>query len=384
MRLAVCGPGHPFRGGIAATTTQLVLALTARGHDVTFFTPLRQYPRWLYPGRDDRDPAACPHIPGARPLLDPLAPWSFPAVRSALIRLDADAWIFPYWTWAWAPLWRFLLGSGGRPPAVAIVHNPADHDAGPHQRLAAAFVLGRSDGLFTHAGQLAASLRAAFPGVPVASFPLPPVQRLDLPDRTTARHKLGVGPDDYVALFLGLIRPYKGADILLEAAARLGPGTRWRFLVAGEPWGKLGTQLEELHHRLKLEDRVRLDLGWIAESRVAVCLAAADLLVLPYRAGSQSAVAPLALAHGLPVLSTAVGGLPELIEDGVNGLLIPPGDPAALAAALERLDAGRLRELGDGAKAAAARLTWDAYASTLEILLKRLSGSPGPAAAATK
>ncbi len=373
MRLAVCGPGHPFRGGIAATTTQLVLALRRRGHDVGFFTPRRQYPRWIYPGPDDRDPAACPRVDGAVPILDPFSPLSFPEARAALERFEADAWIVPYWTWIWAPLWRFLVAAHDRPPVAVIVHNPADHDARLHQRLAAALVLARANGLFTHARVLASALRATFPAIPVSSFPLPPVHTLDLPGRATARLELGLGGDERVTLFFGLIRPYKGVDVLLHAAARLSPGTRWRFLVAGEPWGNQRTHLDELRRALGLEDRVRLDFGWVEESRLAVYLAAADLLVLPYRTGSQSAVAPLGLAHGLPVLSTSVGGLGELIEDGVNGILVPPGDPAALAQALERLDASHLERLAAGAKKTAASLSWDAYAAALETLLGRMT-----------
>ena len=81
-------------------------------------------------------------------------------------------------------------------------------------------------------------------------------------------------------------------------------------MVAGEPWGDLGEALDEQMRRLGIEDRVRLRLGWFSEAEVPTLMAAADLVVLPYRSGSQSAVAPLALGAGVPVLSTAVGGLP--------------------------------------------------------------------------
>ena len=374
-RLVVLGPGHPFRGGIAKTTTELVRSLIRRGHNVTFLTPLRQYPRRLYPGGDDRDPEACPEVEGARALLDPFAPPSWPGVRAQIRALAGDAWIFPYWTWAWAPWWRFLLagGSSRRCPAVAVVHNPIDHDAGVLQRLAARLVLRRCEGLFTHAASLAEGLRNAYRDGSVGSFPLPPPAPFTLPGRLAARRSLGLPEGGLVALFLGLIRPYKGVDVLLDAAARLGESSPWRFLVAGEPWGALGGELEHRVEELDLSERVRLDLGWVPEDRVPTYLAAADLVVLPYRAGSQSAVASMALAHGMPVLSTRVGGLPELVKDGVNGVLVPPGNPEALAAALVGLDDSRLAALAAGARAAAGKLTWDGYAAALEDLLARIS-----------
>ena len=95
MRLLVLGPGHPFRGGIAATTTALVRALRGRDHDVTFFAARRQYPRWLYPGGDDRDPAACPSLPDARRCLDPFAPGSWRATRADALAVGASVWVVP-------------------------------------------------------------------------------------------------------------------------------------------------------------------------------------------------------------------------------------------------------------------------------------------------
>jgi 2-deoxystreptamine N-acetyl-D-glucosaminyltransferase/2-deoxystreptamine glucosyltransferase len=102
-------------------------------------------------------------------------------------------------------------------------------------------------------------------------------------------------------------------------------------------------------------------------------LAAADVLVLPYLRGSQSAVAPLALASGLPVVTTAVGGVPEIVVDGENGLVVPAGDPAAITAALESLSRERLSVLSAGASRSAERLSWDDYAAGLESLIQRIT-----------
>jgi len=239
MRLVVFGPGHPFRGGVARTTTELVRSLQARGHEMHFLTPRRQYPGWLYPGRSDLDRDACARLDCAEAALDPLNPLSWFGSRRRALALDGDAWVFPYWTWAWAGLWRFLL-RGERPPTVAVVHNPADHDAGFHQRLAARLVLGRCRGLFTHARALEKRLTAVYPGVPIASHPLPSPDLGALPLADEARAALRVPTDCRVALFLGLIRPYKGVDLLLEAIARQPAGSNWFLVVAGEPWGNLG------------------------------------------------------------------------------------------------------------------------------------------------
>jgi glycosyltransferase involved in cell wall biosynthesis len=372
VRLVFLGPGHPFRGGIATTTTAAVTALRRRGHEVAFLTPRRQYPRWLFPGRDGGlDPEACPRLEGAEPVLDPLYPPAWPAARRAARQQAAEAWVLPFWTWAWAGCWRVLL-SGARPPAVAIVHNPVDHDARPAHRLAARLVLSRCEGLFTHARSLEEALAAVYPRTPLASHPLPSTSVVELPDRAAARRLLQIPEDARLAVFVGLIRPYKGVEELLEAFAGLPAQSGWQLVVAGEPWGSLGDRLQQRAARPDLRGRLRLELRWQSEEELRQLLAAADLVVLPYREGSQSAMAPIALAYGVPVLSTRVGGLPEVIRDGVNGRLVEAGSVDALAAALQSLDRATLNGLAEGARRQASALTWDGYAVALEALIERV------------
>ena len=124
---------------------------------------------------------------------------------------------------------------------------------------------------------------------------------------------------------------------------------------------------------------MRLDLRWIPEREMVTLLAAADVVVLPYRSGSQSALAPIALAAGVPVVASAVGGLPEIIEHGVNGLLVEPGSVVSLAKVFEELDRDRLQQLAAGARAWRGRITWDSYATTLEGLIERVVGTTAQA-----
>jgi len=273
-----------------------------------------------------------------------------------------------------APWWRFLLSGPPpeRPPAVVVVHNAADHERLLLQRFAGRLVLGLASGLFTHGRMLEQGLRRSYFGVPVGQWPLPFPAAGVARGRAEVRRELGVGDGQRLALFVGLIRPYKGVDLLLRAFSQLPPDTPWRLLVCGEPWGRLGERLRALHRDLELGHRVRLDLRWVPEERMPDLLAAADAVVLPYRAASQSAVAPLAMAHGVPVVSTDVGSIGDVVEGGVNGLVVPPEDEAALASAFRRLDDATLARLRGGVAATAARFTRDRYAAELERLLGRV------------
>jgi len=217
------------------------------------------------------------------------------------------------------------------------------------------------------------ALQDIFPEAPLAAYALPAVtSQRPLPERAIARRQMDISPDERLALFLGLIRPYKGVDILLEAFARLPEGSRWRLVVAGEPWEGLGEALSAQVEALGLGDRVELRFGWAPEPEVEQLLSAADVLVLPYRNGTQSAVAPMALSRGLPVLATDVGGLGEVVEDGVSGLLVEPGSPEALSDALVRLEGEGLEQFAAGALVSSSRWTWEGYAEALEGLVETL------------
>ena len=150
------------------------------------------------------------------------------------------------------------------------------------------------------------------------------------------REELGGGAEP---LFLTLARlePQKGLDVLLRAAART-PGAS--FAIAGE--GPLRGELEALAAELGVAERVRL-LG--RRGDVPALLAACDAFVLPSLYEGSSLAVLEAMAARRPAISSAIPGTDELVEDGVDGLLTRPGDPVALAAALQRLlDDAPLRE----------------------------------------
>jgi glycosyltransferase involved in cell wall biosynthesis len=363
-----------LRGGIARTTTALARTLAARGALSVFVVPQRQYPSFLYPGAADTDADACPRLDVAESLFAVVEPWTWDRAARRVARADPDCLVLPHWTWVWAPFELHMLGRT-RARAVAIVHNPADHDASPVARRASRLVLGRCSGFLCHATSVAQQLEGAYPGVATAVHPLPSDDVATV-DRQSAREALGVPGGAVAALFFGLIRPYKGVDVLLDALAMMPSDSPLVLLLAGEPWGELSRAIERRLAERGLGPRVIARLGWIPERESATWFAAADFAVLPYRSATGSAVAAQAMAFGLPVVGSRVGGIAEVVEEGVSGYLVPPGDPGALAMAMGRACRGDERaNLAGGARAAAARWSWGSYADALQDLVTRVRGT---------
>ncbi len=162
-----------------------------------------------------------------------------------------------------------------------------------------------------------------------------------------------------VVLFFGLLRPYKGVDVLLQAWDRLGEEGR-----AAELWVVGLPKMDTTALRAAAPAGVRFVDRFVTDEEAAAYFGRADVVVLPYREIDQSGVLFTALAFGRPLVLTAVGGFPEIAREGAAEL-VPPGDPDALADALGTLlrDHGRRRALADRAtELATGPYSWDAIA----------------------
>ena len=184
-----------------------------------------------------------------------------------------------------------------------------------------------------------------------------------IPSREDARRTLGLQGN--VALFFGHVRPFKGLDIALRAWRELK--TVVTLVVAGEAWWKGEAEYRALAEGL---NNIRFDFRFIPDAEIATYFAAADVVLAPYRIEAQSGVALTAFHFARPVIATNVGGLPEIIEEGLNGMLVPPEDPSALALAVDAFFArGDRATMERHAAAAARKYSWEEYGALMKRLL---------------
>lgn len=136
-------------------------------------------------------------------------------------------------------------------------------------------------------------------------------------------------------LFVGRLEPVKNPDLLVRAYARIAGSTERRLVLVGD--GSMGVELRALARELGVEDRVVL-AGTLSPERVNEALSSAGALVLPSRSEGMPIVVLEAMGAGVPVVASEVGGLGEVIEEATSGILVPPGDVGALAAAMLQAD----------------------------------------------
>ncbi|HLT21105.1 MAG TPA: glycosyltransferase [Thermomicrobiales bacterium] len=215
---------------------------------------------------------------------------------------------------------------------------------------------------------------------------LPPginLERFQPADASEARKQLGL-PDAPTVLFVGRIDPIKDIDTLIEAVALLhrqnAPELRPYLLIVGgeldddgRPTGALA-RVEQRARELGIADAVRY-LGSRPQEDLPQIYAAASVCAVSSRYESFGLVAVEAMACGTPVVATRVGGMRFTIEEDVSGVLVPPGDPEAMAAGINRilLDRDFHASLQVGARQAAIRFSWHTVGAAMMQVYERLA-----------
>ncbi|WP_432542506.1 glycosyltransferase [Kineococcus sp. SYSU DK002] len=369
-RVVVLGPAHPSKGGIAVHTTELARHLAQDpGAEVKLVSWHKLYPELLYPG-EVQLPDPAPEVPEFTPTVRPLS-WSSPASwwrtgrRIAQADLVVLAHVVPLQVPALLTVLAAMRSARSSARTVVVAHNVLPHEPNPGDELLVDRLFAAVDGVVVHSdGQ--AALAHAHGARRVVQADLPP----HLPGGPRLEGEPGsrVPRDGGVRLLsLGVVREYKGLDLLLEALAEVHQrGFDARLTIAGELWGAAGRRVRELASAPGMRGHVELREGYVPAAEIPALMAAHDAVVLPYRSGTASQNAVLAFAHGLPVVATRVGSFPAQVRDGVDGLLVEPGSPAALARAVLSLGDGGLKTLRDNVEAPDLEAPWDAYLAAVD------------------
>jgi glycosyltransferase involved in cell wall biosynthesis len=255
------------------------------------------------------------------------------------------------------------LPAARRPPLVLTAHDVLPREPRPGQLKAQRRLYERVDAVVVHSEHGAGRLRDELGIDPARVHVIPHGAFTHLAAELSASRASGaVLPPDLAAverpvvLCFGLMRPYKGIDVLLEA---------WRGIEDAELWVVGLPKMDVAPLRAAAPPNVRFVPRFVDDREIPAFFRRADLVVLPYREIDQSGVLFTALAFGKPLLLSAVGGFPEVAATGAAEL-VPPGDPAALHTALTGLlaDPAARERLATAARAAAAGpYAWDAIAA---------------------
>ena len=368
MKFVLVGTAYPHRGGIAHYVALLSDGLRAAGHEVKVISFSRQYPRLLFPGtsQDEEGPETI-RVDSER-LVDSIGPVSWFRAARRIREIRPDLVVFKYWMPLFAPAYgtiaRRLRKAGIR--TCFLLDNVLPHERRPGDLALTRWGLAPVDCFIAQSKSVAADLRRFRPDAPLEEVPHPIYSLFgERMDRDEARRRLGVTARE-VALFFGFIRGYKGLMNLFRAVARIPRDRDFQLLVGGEFYED-ARPYRALLEELDLGTRVVLHDRYIPTDEVAAFFSAADVVVLPYVSATQSGIIQIAFHFDRPVVTTDVGGLPEVVRPGELGEVVPPEDPAALAAALvEYFDRGKEALYAPRVAKEKGRYSWSRLVEVLE------------------
>ena len=374
-RWVLIGPVYPFKGGISHYTGLMYRALS-KEHDVTMISYKMQYPKLLFK-KEQRDYANDTFkVEGTEFLINTANPFNILKTAGDIIKMNPDKVIIQWWHPYFAPCYRILTGRLKRAgiEITYICHNVFPHERFPMDKKLTKMALKRGDKFILHAQGEVNDLLSIKPDASykVQVHPTYSAFNFENMDTRTARKKLSVNPDERIMLFFGLVREYKGLKHLIKAVDILKKkyfkeeGSMPKLYIVGDFDGNKDEYLASIEE-LKITNDIVIADGYVPDKEVEKYFSAADLVVLPYESATQSGIVQIAYGFEKPVIVTRVGGLPEVVEDGVTGVIVEPFDDEALAEAIfNYFNDNKKEEYIRGIKEREYRFSWDRMAEALE------------------
>lgn len=335
MKIAILSCFYPYRGGISQFNACLYGELS-KTHNVKAFNFKRQYPEFLFPGKTQyvtKDDEAVPVESVS--LLDTANPFSYVSTYRQIRAWEPDVLIVRYWMSYFAPSLGYITRRMRKHcKVISILDNVVPHEQRFFDTPLTKYFLSGSDGSVTLCEAVSKDLLRLRPDAEfrVIQHPLYSHFGERIP-REEASRKLGLDPKRKTILFFGLIRLYKGLDILLEAFEKLPED--YQLIIAGEPYGSFD-RYQKIIDRIAKPERIHMSLKYIKDSEVSVFFSAADIAVLPYRSATQSGISSVAYHFEVPMIVTDVGGLKETVGDTGTGIVAPECTPQAIMLEIER------------------------------------------------
>lgn len=378
-RIFIIGPAWPLRGGLATFDELLCKAFIEAGHEAEIISFSLQYPGFLFPGTSQFDETR--KVPAGvkiRSLINSVNPMNWISVGRMIRKEAPDFVVVRYWL----PFMGPALGTiarrakkNGHTKVISLVDNAIPHEKRPGDTMFSNYFLKSCDAFLTMSQSVLKDLQQ-FEVSRITTFSEHPLYTSfgEPQDKIASRKKLELDPKGKYLLFFGLIRRYKGLDLLLESMGDSRVKERGiKLIVAGEYYED-AAYYNEIISRLQLEDSVVLHTKFIPDEDVKWYFSACDLVTQTYHTATQSGVTKIALQFDKPSLVTNVGGLGEIIEQGKSGYVIAPEKTVIADSIIDFYDNHREASFVAATQEAKKKFDWSVMAKAFENLYTQIPG----------
>ncbi len=374
MRICILGTAWPYRGGLAAFNERLAKQFQDEGHEVELLTFTVQYPNFLFPGKTQYSDSEAPEGLVTRRVLNSCNPVNWVRVGKAIGRAAPDLLICCYWMAFFAPAYSAIsrmAKKNGKTRCIALVHNMIPHEPSLLDKFFAPGFVQSQDGFVA----LSESVVKDIEGIeqkfsrgaiskPKTYSPHPIYDHYGARmSKEEACKALNLPSEKDYMLFFGLVRAYKGLDLLLEAFGKVKDELPvLQLIIAGEFYEDEEKYRAQIA-RLGLEGRVVVRNEFIPDGDLRKYFGAADLVVQPYRSATQSGVTQVAFHFEKPMLVTNVGGLAEIVHDHRMGYACEPSAEAIAEDIMDYFRQHRQADYTDYLKKEKNKYSWSRMTS---------------------
>jgi D-inositol-3-phosphate glycosyltransferase len=358
-KVALIAPITPFRSGVAKHSTQVALELNKRVDiSSSTYSFKRLYPKILFPGDNDKEEGTiAPQSLNAHFELDAVNPITWYKLVNKLVSENTEVVVIPCWTFFVAPCLGWIARQCKKKgiKVISIVHNAFDHEAGGIKNALMRYQLKSDSHFLCHNNALAKQVRTELPEATIAINPHPLFDQYPSANGTLKKRA------SIELLFFGLIRDYKGLDILLDAKLK---DEDIYLTIAGECWGDINTYITQAE-QLKLSSKVEFIARYVSDEEAAELFDRCDAVILPYRSMTGSGVIPLAFHYGKPVITSDLPGFKEIVSD-VNGVIAKGVQSQDIAQAIVDFKDLRSTKLNaESVKKSAEMFSWENFCKAL-------------------
>ena len=372
MKITILGSAHPLRGGLAAYNERLAREFMYEKDEVTIETFSLQYPEFLFPGTTQYSSLPKPADLTIHVTVNSINPFNWIKTGLKIKRQRPDILVVKFWLPFMAPCLGTIcriVRRNQHTRIISILDNIIPHEKRIGDTFFTKYFVNSVDAFIAMSDSVYNDLSVFDQTKPRLLNPHPLFDNYgEAVDKISAIQKLNLDTSKKYLLFFGLIRDYKGLDIVLKAmATEQLRNSDIQLIVAGEYYSNR-EEYEQLIRELAIKNKVELHTRFIPDDEVYLYFCAADMVVQPYKHATQSGVTQICYHFNKPMLVTNVGGLPEIVPDNKVGFVVAPDEQSVANAILRFYNEEKEQEFVQNIQEEKKKYSWKVMAEKVKQL----------------